>query len=101
MQEAIYTLIDRLLSDIRHVDWVSMRETWIITEEQGKTPRLEKARILSFWDTGMGYENGRVDVVTMMPETEEILIKYAQERLGLKRFSPGSDDAKSLIGVWA
>ena len=101
MQEKIYTLIDRLLSDIRHVDWVSMRETWIIAEKQEKTPCLEKARIFSFWDTGMGYENGHVDVVTMRPETEEILIRYAQERLGLKRFSPGSDDAKNLIGVWA
>lgn len=101
MQEKIYTLIDRLLSDIRHVDWVSMKETWIIAEKQEKTPCLEKARIFSFWDTGMGYENGRVDVVTMRPETEEILIRYAQERLGLKRFSTGSDDAKNLIGVWA
>jgi hypothetical protein len=101
MQEGIYTLIDMLLRDIRPVDWVSQKESWIITEAEGKDPRLERARYFSFWNRRKDYDESRVDVIVTTPEMEDTVISYVRQRLGLIRYSPGKDDSKSLIGVWA
>lgn len=101
MQEAINRLIDNLLKSIDPVDWVALRESWTIVICTNGKPKLEKTRYFCFFNRGKEYEGGRIDITVLNQETENAVSKYIQERLQLKRFSPGADDAPSLIGVWA
>jgi len=85
----------------RTADFVLYRESWIIVEEQGKAPRLEKSRYFSFVDRKNSWPSDHVDVTCMTREAEEAVREYISRELGLKRFSPGADDPTSLLEVWA
>ena len=83
------------------IDFVLYRESWIVVEEQGKVPRLEKSRYFSFIDRKKEWPSDQVDVTCMTGEAEETVRRYISRELGLKRFKPGADDPTSLLEVWA
>lgn len=83
------------------VDFALYRESWIIVEEQGKAPRLERSRYFSFIDRKNSWPSDQVDVTCMTREAEEAVRGYISRNLGLKRFEPGEDDPTSLLEVWA
>lgn len=100
-QEEIYRLIETVIKDMAPIDWVALRESWIIVECTNGRPTLEQIRYYCFFNRGREYEGGREDLIVLTKDSEAIVARFIEERLGLKRFSPGADDAKSLIGVWA
>lgn len=101
MQEEINRALDSILAKIGKADWVALRESWAIVLCTNGKPTLEKTRHFCFFNRGREFEDGRVDITVLDEDTEEAVIRCIQERMRLKRFSPGANDASSLIGVWA
>lgn len=101
MQEAINRLIDNVLKSIGPVDWVALRESWTIVVCTNGKPTMEKTRYFCFFNRGREYEDGRVDITVLDHAAENAVEQYIQDKLHLKRFSPGAADSPSLIGVWA
>lgn len=102
MQEEIKQALKLILGPKRIVI-VLHRESWIIAEEEGKQPRLERSRYFTFIDDELGetYPVEQTDVACMTREAEKAVQEFIRDELGLKRFEPGKNDPPSLLEAWA
>ena len=96
---ALRDILDILVAG-EDIDLVLHRESWIIAEEKGKAPRLEKARYFSFMNRLRMWEEDHADIIVTTPEAEEAVREFIRGRLGLEPFPPGAEDSTSLLEAW-
>ncbi|MBQ2641745.1 MAG: hypothetical protein IJG15_07090 [Lachnospiraceae bacterium] len=101
MQEEISRAVISAIGEKDDIDLVLHRESWIIAQEEGKKPRLEKARYFSFMNRRKMWESDHIDIVVMTAEAEEAVKEVIRTRYGLTAYPPGADDPSSLLEVWA
>ena len=102
MQEEVKQAL-KLILGTKKTELVLHRESWIIVQEEGKQPRLEKSRFFTFIDveSGKTYPAEQTDVTCMTREAEKAVQEYIRDDLRMKRFKPGKDDPSNLLEAWA
>lgn len=100
MQEEICRALRDILAAGEDIDLVLYRESWIIVEEEGKNPRIEKARYFSFLNRARMWAADHTDIIVTSPEAEEAVREIIRERFGLVPCPPGAEDPSCLLEVW-
>ena len=100
MQEAIRRAVMEAIEGKDDIDLVLHRESWIITQEEGKQPRLEKASYFSFMNRRRMWETEQIDVIVTTPEAERVVREVIKARYGLTAYPPGAEDPSCLLEVW-